>query len=138
MNACWSIPGSRSVRPARFTRCARAADASCRVWPWVNSRRNWPGVAGAYTPANSRFMPPERIICRSSMLSAPAAIPAMIEATLPAGFTPAEATRVRPSRTRPSTSSESPAWSASAITGTRPADDTRCSSSNSGVAFAQG
>ena len=34
------------------------------------------------------------------MLSAPAAIPAMIEVSLPAGFTPAEATRVDPSLTR--------------------------------------
>ena len=40
MKACSSIPASSSVRWARLTRCARATDASCRVWPWVNSRRN--------------------------------------------------------------------------------------------------
>ena len=76
----------------RLTRWARSTDASCRVWPWVNSRRNWPSVAGAYTPPNSRGIPPERITSRSSMLSAPAAIPAMIEVSFPAGFAPAEAT----------------------------------------------
>lgn len=68
------------------------------------------------------------------MLSAPAAIPAMIEVSFPAGFTPAEATRVEASLTRSATSSDSPACSANAITGTSPAHDTRCSSSNSGVA----
>ena len=51
-----------------------------------------PNVAGAYTPPNSRFIPPARIRSRSSMQSAPAAIPAMIEVSFPAGFTPAEAT----------------------------------------------
>lgn len=33
MNARWSIPGSRSVRCTRFTRCARATEANCRQWP---------------------------------------------------------------------------------------------------------
>ena len=51
----------------------------------------WP----AHTPARTgAVIPPERITCRSSMLSAPAAIPAMIELSFPAGFTPAETTRV--------------------------------------------
>ena len=59
------------------------------------------------------------------MLSAPAAIPAMIEVSFPAGFTPAEATRVVPSSTRSAISSDSPACSANAITGTSPAHDTR-------------
>ena len=65
------------------------------------------------------------------------AAPAMIEVTFPAGFTPAEATRVSPRRTRSTTNSESPACSASAITGTSPADDTKRSSSNRGVALDQ-
>ena len=77
----------------RLTRWARSTDASCRVWPWVNSRSSWPSVAGAYTPPNSRPIPPQRITSRSSMQSAPAAIPAMIEVSFPAGFAPAEATR---------------------------------------------
>ena len=95
-------------------------------------------MAGAYTCSNSRVIPPERITCRSSMLSAPAAIPAMIELSFPAGFTPAEATRVSPSATRSAISCDSPACSANAITGTKPASDTRSSSSNSGVALDHG
>jgi hypothetical protein len=66
-------------------------------------------VAGAYTSANNCFIPPERITCKSSMQSALAAIPAMIADTFPAGFTPAETTRVAPSPTRSATSSDSPA-----------------------------
>lgn len=58
----------------------------------VNFRSNCPNVAGAYTPPNSRPIPPVRITPRSSILSAPAAIPAMIEVIFPAGFTAAERT----------------------------------------------
>jgi hypothetical protein len=94
-----------------------------------------PKVAGAYTPPNSSGMPPERITSRSSMLSAFAAIPAMIEVSFPAGFTPADATRLDSSLTRSAISSDSPACSANAITGTSPMHDTKCSSSNSGVAL---
>ena len=75
------------------------------------------------------------------MLSALAVIPAMIEVSFPAGFTPAEATRIGDSEsspTRSATSAESPACSANAITGTSPAHDTNRSSSNSGVALAHG
>jgi hypothetical protein len=68
------------------------------------------------------------------MLSAPAAIPAMIEVSFPAGFTPADLTLDDLNRTRCSISADNPARSASPITGTRPANDTRCSSSNTGVA----
>jgi hypothetical protein len=60
----------------------------------------------------------------------------MIEVSLPAGFTAAEATRVefrRSNVTRWSINSDNPACSASAITGTRPAHDTRFSSSNTAV-----
>jgi hypothetical protein len=102
----------------------------------VNSRRNWPRVAGAYTPPNSRAIPPDRITSRSSIQSAPAAIPATIEVSLPAGFTAAEATRVEPKQsnvTRSAINPDSPVCSASSITGTRPAHDTRFSSSNNGV-----
>ena len=53
---------------------------------------------------------------------------------LPGVSSSAETTRVAPSSTRSATSSDSPACSAKAITGTKPASDTRCSSSNSGVA----
>ncbi len=131
-----SIPGSRSVRAASATRCVRAAEASWLTCPGVNSRKNWPNVAGAYTPVKSRFIPPERTTCRSSILSAPAAIPAVIELTFPAGFTPAEATtRYESSRTLSSSSCDSPVCSARPITGASPAHDARFSSSKTGVAF---
>ncbi len=75
-------------------------------------------MAGAYTSLKTRFIPPARINSRSSMLSAPAAIPAMIEVSFPAGFTPAEATRVEATSTRSAINSDSPVCSANAITGT--------------------
>jgi hypothetical protein len=68
------------------------------------------------------------------MLSAPAAIPAMIEVSFPAGLTPADLTAVERSTTFSPISSESPACSARPITGASPAHDTRRSSSNTGVA----
>ena len=102
--------------------------------PHVNSRSNWPTVAQAYTPANSRSMPPERITSRSSMQSAPAAIPAMIEVIFPAGFTPADVTLDVLNATRSPISSDRPARSANPITGASPANDTSDSSSKIGVA----
>ena len=68
------------------------------------------------------------------MLSASAAIPAMIEVSFPAGFAPAEATLDVLNRTRCPINSDSPACSANPISGTRPAHDTRFSSSKTGVA----
>jgi hypothetical protein len=70
------------------------------------------------------------------MQSAPAAIPATIDVSFPAGFTPADATLVDRNRTRDEISCDKPARSASAITGARPANDTRLSSSKIGVARA--
>ncbi|GAA5034879.1 hypothetical protein GCM10023317_87790 [Actinopolymorpha pittospori] len=58
----------------------------------------------------------------------------MIEASLPAGLAAAEATVVSVIATRSPTSSDRPARSANAITGTNPAHDTRFCSSNTGVA----
>jgi hypothetical protein len=58
----------------------------------------------------------------------------MIAVNLPAGFTPADLTRVALTATLLEISSDKPARSASAITGTRPAHDTRFSSSNCGCA----
>jgi hypothetical protein len=55
------------------------------------------------------------------MLSAQAAIPAMIEVSLPAGFAPADFTLVAPIATRSSINSDRPACSANAITGANPA-----------------
>jgi hypothetical protein len=78
----------------------------------------------AYTWSNSAAIPPERTTSTSSTLCAPAAIPATIEVCLPAGFAPAEATRAAVIATLPEISSDRPARSASAITGTNPAHDT--------------
>jgi hypothetical protein len=47
-------------------------------------------------------MPSVRITSRPSTLSAPAAIPPMIEVSLPAGFTAADRTLVAPIATRSS------------------------------------
>jgi hypothetical protein len=134
MNARCSMPGSRPLCLTRLTKCARAADASCSVWPWVNSRSNCPTVAHAYTPVNSLFIPPERITSASSMLSAPAVIPATIEVIFPAGFTPADLTLVALNRTRSASSSDRPVCSARTNTGASPATDTRLASSNTAVA----
>jgi hypothetical protein len=129
-----SRPGSSPLCSTRPTRCERATEANCKPWPWVNPRRNWPNVAHAYTPPNSRDMPPERITSRSSMHSAPAAIPAIIDVSLPAGFTAADFTLLCFIATLLAINSDRPARSASAITGTSPATDTRFPSSKTGVA----
>jgi hypothetical protein len=70
------------------------------------------------------------------MHSAPAAIPATIDVSLPAGFIPADATRVACGSiaTFAAISSDRPARSAKPITGARPANDTRSSSSKMGLA----
>ena len=57
MNARCCDPRQQTVCPTRLTRCARSTDANCRVWPWVNSRRNCPNVVAAYTPANRLLHP---------------------------------------------------------------------------------
>lgn len=74
-------------------------------------------------------MPPARTASRSSTLAAPVSMPATIVLTFPAGFAPAEDTRVEPNPTFAATSADRPTRSASAITGTSPPKDTRLSSS---------
>jgi len=69
----------------------------------------------------------------SSMLSAPAAMPATRHGTFRCAFTP----HSPPGRTCSATSSPSPARSARAITGTSPACDTRFGSSNDTCVFAR-
>ena len=54
------------------------------------------------------------------MQSAPAAIPAMIEVSFPAGFAPAEATLEDLNTTLSAISSARPVCSANPITGTKP------------------
>jgi hypothetical protein len=96
----------------------------------VNSRKKIPNVDGAYTSSNTRGVPPARSMLASSMLSAPHSIAAMIEVSLPAGFTAPDPTRVDGRSTCLSINSESPVCSANSSTGTRPAADTRFCSSN--------
>ena len=85
-NTRWSAPGSRSTRRHNATRCSRSTDSNWRACPKVNSRRRVPTVDGAYTPPNTVFMPPERSTSISSMLSAPAHIPAISVVSFGAGF----------------------------------------------------
>ena len=98
--------------------------------PKVNSRKKIPNVEGAYTSSNTRAVPPARNTPASSMLSAPQAIAAMIEVSLPAGLTAPDFTRVDGSSTCSPINSESPVCSANSSTGTNPAADTRFRSSN--------
>ncbi|MBA2699053.1 MAG: hypothetical protein H0U61_09835 [Nocardioidaceae bacterium] len=60
----------------------------------------------------------------------------MIEVTFPAGFTPAESTRVSPEPDPLSDQLRQASLLGNDITGTRPVRDTNGSSSNNGVALA--
>ena len=50
-------------------------------------------VEGAYTPSKRVFIPPERTTSRSSMLSAPAHMPAITVASFGAGLADPDGTR---------------------------------------------
>jgi hypothetical protein len=117
---------SSSVFSARLIRNREATASSWRTWPKVNERRNDPSVEGAYALVKTLPMPPWRSRAMSSMLSAPAAMPATSEDT----FSPALAPLSVGTVIRSSASSRRPALRASAISGTRPAADTRLGSSN--------
>jgi len=97
----------------------------------VNERRNEPSVDGARTPPNRSGMAPWRSRPISSIESAPAAIPATKQATFTSGYTPVLAAIWTWRRT----TAPSPARSASDITGTSPARDTRFGSSNNAEIF---
>src|SRR5712671_4217594 len=84
-------------------------------------------------PPNSALIAPCRSRSMSSMLSAPAAIPATRHATFRSALTP----HSPPGATWSATRSASPARSASVITGTRPACDTRFGSSKDACVFAR-
>src|SRR5215207_4688754 len=129
-NTCWSAPGSRSTRPHNATRCSRSTDSNWRACPKVNSRNNVPTVDGAYTPPNTVFMPPERSTSISSMLSAPAHIPAISVLSFGAGFADPDLILGSTIATFSETSRANPVCSANRISGTSPASDTRLSSSN--------
>src|SRR3954453_19916133 len=117
---------SRAVCSARLTRNLEATASSWRTCPKVNERRNDPSVEGAYVPVNTLPIPPWRSRAMSSMLSAPAAMPATSEDT----FNPALAPLSVGTVIRSSASSRRPALRATAISGPRPAADTRLGSSN--------
>jgi hypothetical protein len=91
----------------------------------VNARRNVPNVDGAFTPGSTLCTAPSRNTPKSSMLSAPVTIPAMIEATFPPGSNPAPPGTVNLFVTNACR----PARRASRITGTSPAEPIRFGSS---------
>ena len=123
MKANPSTPASsRGTRLARLRNSPALTASSCRTCPKVNERKNVPSVEGARTPVNSLPMPPCRSTPRSSMLSAPANIPATTAVALTAGHGAGTLKR------RPSKSSR-PVCSASRRTGTRPAAEIRFGSS---------
>jgi hypothetical protein len=96
----------------------------------VNSRNKVPTVDGAYTPPKRLFIPPARTKSRSSMLSAPTHMPAINVVSFGDGLADPDLIFGAGMQTFSANSSASPVWAASAITGTNPAHDTRCSSSN--------
>ena len=111
---------------ARLVRNLEATASSWRTCPKLNARRNEPSVDGAYARAKTRPIPPCRSNAMSSMLSAPATIPATSEATFNPALAPLSPGTLRCSPANVA----SPAASASANTGTSPAADTRFGSSN--------
>ena len=84
----------------------------------MNARRNVPNVDGAFTPGSTFPTAPSRSTSRSSILSAPASIPATIEHTFAAASQPAPPGTVSFAVTR----APSPARRANRITGTNPAE----------------
>ena len=96
----------------------------------MNSRNKVPTVDGAYTPPNRVFMPPLRTTSMSSILSAPAHMPATTVASFGAGLAAPDLIRGTAIRTFSPSRRPRPVCSANVITGTSPAHDTRCSSSN--------
>jgi hypothetical protein len=131
--ASTSLPGSSGARRASPASTSRLSFSSWSTFPQVNDRRNDPSVDGARIPPNSEGIAPCRSRSRSSMLSAPPIIPATIAGTFTCAFTPHR----RPIRTCSPASSARSARCARAITGTRPARDTRFGSSNVACIFAR-
>ena len=110
-NATVSLPGSSGAR-RRPASSSRLTFSSCSTFPQVNARRNDPSVDGARIPPISAGSAPCRSRPMSSMLSAPAIIPAARQGTFRCAFTPHR----RPTRTCSAARSCKPARWASAIT----------------------
>ena len=123
--------GKRGARRDRSASSNRLTFSSCRTLPQVKARTNDPSVEGARIPANTLPIAPCRSTSMSSMQSAPAAIPATRHATFRSGRAPVFAVIWTWRRTSP----HSPARSASDITGTSPARDTRFGSSKHAEIF---
>lgn len=121
--------GSNVTIAASVASSAAATAPSCRTCPKVNARRKVPNVDGAFTPGITLCTAPSRRMPRSSMLSAPEIIPAMIEATLAAASAPAPPAMLN----LWVTSCSSPARRARCITGTNPAELIRLGSSKLAV-----
>jgi hypothetical protein len=120
------LPGSTEACATSPVKNRAATASSCRTWPNLKVRRNDPNVDGAYGRSNSLPIPPCRNSARSSIESAPAAIPVTSAITFRPGWAPLSVGTLRCSSAR----SANPADSASATTGTSPAADTRFGSSN--------
>ena len=123
-------PGQQLGAFGQGARCSRSTDSSWRACPKLNSRNRVPRVEGAYTPSNRIGIPPARSMSRSSMLSAPAHIPAITVSSLGAGFAAPDLIRGVVIDTFLAMISARPVCSASPSSGTSPASDTRLSSSN--------
>ena len=93
--------------------------------PTLARARRSPALEEHTTSLNTRGVPPARSSLASSMLSAPHVIAAMIEVSLPAGFTAPDLTPVDGRSTCSRISAERPVCSASSSTGTNPAADNR-------------
>ena len=132
MNASTPAPGSSGAADASRVSSRRPTASSWRTLPQVNERRNDPSVDGARIPPNTSVMAPCRRTSMSSMLSAPAAMPATRPGIFRCGFTPAGLVIVTCSPAR----SARPHRCARAMTGTRPARDTRFGSSNDACVLA--
>src|SRR6478735_8065755 len=102
--------------------------------PYVNARKTDPNVAGAYTPPNCLSHPTRTDHSQIIDTVRTGGHPRDDRAQLPGRVCPADATLDVLNRTRCPINSDSPARSANTISGTRPAHDTRFSSSKTGVA----
>jgi hypothetical protein len=87
-NASTPAPGSSGVCRASSASRSRLTLPSWSTLPQVNDRRNGPTVDGARSPANTMLIAPWRSTSRSSIESAPAAIPAIRHPIFASAFAP--------------------------------------------------
>lgn len=121
--------GSNSTLPHSATRCSRTTDSSCRACPKVNSRNNVPTVEGAYTVEQRLHS------AAAQQVDVGDAVRARAHARHHGGQLGCRVRRPGPDPRRDDRDllrqkRVSPLCWANIIAGTRPADDTRRSSSN--------